>query len=119
MCKDFALLHFGRSQQWLSRHSHISRRTVDNLGHEVRILFSTSRIQDLGISSGRVRAYARAFRRLQPHRLVHPSSLTLAQIVVGPLFHNLRVLEGERPFTSTMDFLAVAQSAVTAVGDLH
>ena len=38
--------------------------------------------QDLGISCGRVRAYTRAFRRLQPHRLVHPSSLTLAQIVV-------------------------------------
>ena len=41
--KDFALLHFGRSQQWLSRHPHISRRTVDTLGYGVRVLFSTRR----------------------------------------------------------------------------
>ena len=87
--KDFAILHFGRSQQWPSSHPHISRRTADVLGYGVIILFSTRRIQDLGISSGRVRAYARAFRRLQPHRLVHPSSLTLAQIVVEPLFQDL------------------------------
>ena len=117
--KDFAVLHFGRSQQWLSSHPHISRRTVDILGYGVRILFSTRMIQDLGISSGRVRAYARAFGRLQPHRLVHPSSLTLAQIVVEPLFHNLRVLKGGRPLTPTGDFLVVAQTSVTAVGDLH
>ena len=52
------------------------------------------------------------------YRLVHPSSLTLAQIVVKPLFHNLRVLEGGRPLTLE-GFLAMAQSAVTAVGDLH
>ena len=59
-------------------------------------------------------------QRLQPHRLVHPSSLTLTQIVVEPLFHNLRVLEGGRhPIIPTRDFLVVAQTAVTAKGDLH
>ena len=62
---------------------------------------------------------ARAFRRLQSHRLVHPSSLTLAWVVVKPLFSYLRVLEGGRLLTPTGDFLTVAQSAVTAVGDLH
>ena len=97
--KDFALLHFGRSQQWLSSHPHISRRTVDILGYGVRVLFSTRRIQDLGISSGRVRAYARAFRRLQPHRLVHPSSLTLTQIVVEPCSTTLWSWKGPDPTT--------------------
>ena len=38
--KDFALLHFGRSQQSLSSHPHISRRTVDVLGYGVRESFS-------------------------------------------------------------------------------
>ena len=92
---------------------------MDILGYGVRILFSTRRIQDLGISSRRVRACARAFRRLQPHRLVHSSSLTWAQIVVELPFHKLRVLEGARPLTPTGHFLAVAQTSVTAVGDLH
>ena len=110
-------LSFGRSQQWLSRHPH-NRRAIDTLGYVVRVLLSDRRIQDLD-SSGHVRAYARAFRRLQPHRLVHPSSLTLTQIIVEPLFHKLRVLEGGRPLNPTGDILAVAQTAVTAVGDLH
>ena len=55
---------------------------------------------------------------LQPHRLCTPSSLTLAQIL-KPLFHTERALERERPLTPTRDFLAVAKSAVTAVGTLH
>ena len=37
--KDFAILHFGRNQQWLSRDPPISRRTVDTLGYGVRVLF--------------------------------------------------------------------------------
>ena len=36
-----------------------------------------------------------------------------------PLFHHLRVLEGGRPLTPTGEFLAVAQAAVTALGDLQ
>lgn len=80
--------HLSRSQQKTARQS------VNKLAYGVRILFSNRRVQDLAISSGRVRAYARAFRRLSPHRLVHPYSLTLALIVLETLFHSLRVLEG-------------------------
>lgn len=71
------------------------------------------------IQSLRFRAYVRAYRRLQPHRLVDPSSLAVGQVVVEPLFHNLRVTEDGRPLSPTGDLLAAAQAGVTAVGDLH
>ena len=116
--KAYAATHFSRSRAWLQGHPHIPPRTVDLLGYGIRVILTTRRTQDLGIESSRVRAYVQAYRRLQPHRLVLPSSLTAAQIAAEPLFHNLQITEDGRPFTPTARYLALAQHGVTTVGDL-
>ena len=117
--KDFAAIHFSRSRQWLLDHPHVAPRTVDMLGYGVRVILGTRRTQDLGISSHRFRASIRAYRRLAPHRLVEPASLTMSQTFVEPLFHNLQVKEEGRPFTPTGDFLEAALLGMTDVGHLH
>ena len=117
--KHFAAIHFSRSRQWLLDHPHVAPRTVDMLGYGVRVILGTRRTQDLGISSHRFRAYIRAYRRLAPHRLVEPASLTMSQILVEPLFHNLQVTEEGRPLTPTGDFLEAALLGMTDVGHLH
>ena len=63
-------------RQSLLDHPHVPPRTVDLLGCGVRMILGTRRTQDLGIRSLRFRAYIRAHRRLNPHRLVQPASLT-------------------------------------------
>ena len=118
MWKDYAATHFSRSGSWLQDHPHIPPRTVDLLGYGIRVILSSRRTQDLGIESSRVRAYVQAYRRLQPHRLLLPSSLTAAQIAAEPLFHNLQIMENGRPLAPTAEFLALAQQGVTTVGDV-
>ena len=116
--KAYAATHFSRSRAWLQGHPHIPPRTVGLLGYGIRVILTTRRTQDLGIESSRVRAYVQAYRRLQPHRLGLPSSLTAAQIAAEPLFHSLQITEDGRPFTPTARYLALAQHGVTTVGDL-
>ena len=70
----------------------------------------------LGHQSLRFRAYIRAHQRLNPHRLVQPASLTMAQLVVKPLSHNLQVTEEGRPLTPTGGLLLAAQLGMTDVG---
>ena len=117
--KDFAAIHMSRGRQWLAAHQHISPRTVDMLAYGTRVIFSTRRTQDLGISSSRFRAYIAAYRRLQPHRQILPTALTLAQVLVEPLFHNLQIRQAERPLTPSGPFQMAAQHGLTAVGDLQ
>ena len=117
--KDFAALHLSRSRQWLLNHPHVHPRTVDLLGYGVRMILGTRRTQDLGVQSLRFRAYIRAYRRLSPHRLVQPASLSRIQLDVEPLFYNLQVTEEGRPLTPTGDLLLAAQMGVTDVGHLH
>ena len=116
--KDFATNHFSRSPAWLQSHPHVPQRMVDLLGYGPRIILTTRRLQDLGIQSKRIRAYTQAYRRLQPHRLVQPSSFTAAQIAAEPLFHNAQITEGGKPLLPTAELLPAAQQGVTAVGDL-
>ena len=83
------------------------------------MILGTRRTQDLGIPSHRFRAYIRACRRLGPHRLVEPASLTMDQALVEPLFHNLQVTEEGGPHAPTVDVLVAAQLGVTDEGHLH
>ena len=91
------------------------------------MILGTRRTQDLGIPSHRFRAYIRACRRLGPHRLVEPASLTMDQALVEPLFHNLQVTEEGGPLAPTVDLLVAAVDdrcgapALTSVrvGDFH
>ena len=116
--KEYAAIHFSRSETWLQNHPHVPARAVDSLGYGVRIILTTRRTQDLGVESGRIRAYIQAYRRLRPHRLVPPASLTAAQIAAEPLFHNLQITEGGKPLVPTAELLTAARQGVTAVGDL-
>ena len=116
--KDFDTSHFSRSPAWLQSHPHVPQRMVDLLGYGPRIILTTRRLRDLGIQSKRIRAYTQAYRRLKPHRLVQPSSLTAAQIAAEPLFHNAQITEGGKPLLPTAVLLAAAQQGITAVGDL-
>ena len=116
--KDYAATHFSRGRAWLLDHPHITPRAVDLLGYGIRIILTTRRTRDLGLKSSRVRAYVQAYRRLQPHRLVLPCSLTAAQIAAKPLFHNLQITEDGRPLAPTAGYLTLAQHGVTTVGAL-
>ena len=112
--KEFAALHYSRSPDWISTHPHITTRPVDLLGNGVRIIFSTRRVQDPGIR-------AHGPEPISPSAKQTYGSLLsdMAQVVVKPLFHNLRVLEDQRPLVSRRYFLTAAQLGITAVGDLH
>ena len=63
--------------------THFLRST---LHYGPRSLFLTKRTQDLGFQNRRATGYVASFRRLLPHRLVPPSSLTRDQVLREPLF---------------------------------
>ena len=95
--KDFAAMHLSKGRQWLTDHPHVTPGTVEILGYGGSVIPETRRTQGLGISSHGFRAYIRAYRRLGPHRLVQPASLTMGQIVVEPLFHDFQATDEGRP----------------------
>ena len=83
-----------------------------------RSLFLTKRTQDLGIQNRRATGYAASFRRLLPHRLVPPSSLTRDQVLREPLFYNAQVTENNLPLPATGVWQPMVLAGVTSVGHL-
>lgn len=116
--KAFLLSRLTRTPQWLAQHQGGGARAVDRLGYGARGIFSTRRLQDLGVNSPRVLSYLRSYRELQPHRLVGPQALTRRQIFREPIFHNTQVMLDGAPLRPSGLFLPLLAAGVTTVGDL-
>ena len=116
--KAFLLSRLTRTPQWLAQHQGWGARAVDRLGYGARGIFSTRRLQDLGVNSPRVLSYLRSYRELQPHRLVGPQALTPRQIFREPIFHNTQVMLDGAPLRPSGLFLPLLAAGVTTVGDL-
>ena len=95
--------------------THFLRSTLQ---YGPRSLFLTKRTQDLGFQNRRATGYVASFRRLLPHRLVPPSSLTRDQVLREPLFYNAQVTENNLPLPATGVWLPMVLARVTSVGHL-
>ena len=95
--------------------THFHRSTLQ---YGPRSLFLTKRTQDLGFQNRRATDYVASFRRLLPHRLVPPSSLTRDQVLREPLFYNAQVTENNLPLPATGVWLPMVLAGVTSAGHL-
>jgi exonuclease III len=100
-------------------HTHFSRSPLlGPLRYGPRSLFLTKRTQDLGIQSRRATGYVASYRRLLPHRLVPPSTLTRDQVLREPLFLNAQVTEHGLPLLTAGVWQPMVLAGVTSVGHL-
>jgi exonuclease III len=103
---------------WREHRPDVPLSTGDRLGYGARLIVSTRRVGDLGVTSTRVLSYLTSYRMLQPHRRVLPQDLTRRQMLREPIFHNCQVMGDSLPLRPTGELGPLLSSGVTTVGDL-